>query len=145
MSFLESFQQCFDLSDYLAERFPTHFIAYMKEEDDMVAVWYWLARQNMLKILSKVALRVFATPVSSSASERDFSFVHLLVSSDRNPLADDSIADLVYTLSALYNGWRPSNNNSWDCFAFVTCRSDIKSTLSLKTRYNPGHTVPSKV
>lgn len=76
----------------------------------MGTVRYWLARRNTLKVLYKVVFRIFATPVSSSAGEWDFSFVHRLVSSDRNRLKDDIIEDLVYTRSALDKGWKPSNN-----------------------------------
>lgn len=48
---------------------------------------YWETKWNDYPTLSKVALRILATPAASSESERDFSSVKILVGTDRKILA----------------------------------------------------------
>lgn len=103
MSFFDSSEVGDDLKLYLSERFSEHVIYTCKAEKAFGAVRFWIARRGSMKLLSKVSLRIFATPVSSAASERNFSFVHRLVTTDRNRVKDDIIENLIYARSALFN------------------------------------------
>lgn len=47
---------------------------------------YWVSQTDRLPILSRVALRKYATPPSSSSSERDFSLVNRLITYHRTRL-----------------------------------------------------------
>lgn len=62
---------------------------------------YWTAKLDDYPILARIALRIFATPASSSASERDFSLFKLIVVPGRNRLKDDILGSLAYMRSAL--------------------------------------------
>ncbi len=58
-------------------------------------VQFWYSRKSMYPTLFKVALRIFATPASSSSSERVFSTLKKLVSPDRSTISAKHISEII--------------------------------------------------
>ena len=52
---------------------------------------YWLLNRGTFPHLSRVALRLLATPASSASSERDFSLLKLSLSKHKCSMKDDII------------------------------------------------------
>ena len=69
--------------------------------DDFSVVKFWFDRKAQFPDLYEVPMRVLATPVSSSASERVFSALKLLVTEKRSRLTPSIIDDMV-TVRALH-------------------------------------------
>jgi len=64
-------------------------------QDDYFAVKFWYDRKRSFPKLYAVAMRVYATPVSSCGSERVFSTLNKLVSKDRTSLTPRTIQDII--------------------------------------------------
>ena len=64
--------------------------------DDSYIIEFWLQKLDLLPVLSRIALRVFLTPASSSPSERDFSQLKAILDPERTALKDDIINALSY-------------------------------------------------
>lgn len=62
-------------------------------------VHFWYGRKRAFPGLFKIAMRVFATPASSCASERVFSIVNKLVSPDRSALSTKHISQIIVARS----------------------------------------------
>lgn len=58
------------------------------ESDPFAVLEFWYERRNQFTSVYKTALRVFATPVSSTASESIFSLFKKLVPVDRASLSE---------------------------------------------------------
>ena len=56
---------------------------------------FWYNHSGKYPVLSKVALRVHATPPSSASSERDFSDVHNILRPDRSCTSSTTLFDLI--------------------------------------------------
>lgn len=69
--------------------------------DNLGIARFWANHQRSFPCLSETALRIFATPVSSTASERNFSAVNRIVTHDRTRLSSTIIEDLVTARSFL--------------------------------------------
>lgn len=83
-----------ELARYLATPTPQHVLeAIGNDKLEIFRFWYRLS--DVYPRLSKVALRLFATPPSSCASERDFSIVNRIVTPQRNRLNSTTIEDLI--------------------------------------------------
>lgn len=82
---------CDELSTYEKETFSP------EQEEDLKTnngdIRFWVRAKNRYPCLHLVAIRCLAVPVSSMSSERDFSFINRLVTSDRSCLRDDIIED----------------------------------------------------
>lgn len=74
-------------------------IALFTKTDPMVIIRYWINHRCRYQMLSKVAFRVLATPAFSAGSERHFSAVNKLVTTDRSCLGDIMIADMTFLKS----------------------------------------------
>ena len=70
-------------------------------EDGFTVARFWYEKRNKFPILHQVALRVLATPVSSASSERVFSSLKKLVTSDRSRLSAKNIEDILVARSLL--------------------------------------------
>lgn len=64
-------------------------------------ITYWVNKIPMLPLLSKIALRILATPAFSSSSERDFSGLKTMLPSWRTLLKDDIIDEVLLLRSFL--------------------------------------------
>lgn len=67
--------------------------------DPFSVVRFWHSRKRSYPQLSKIAMRIFATPASSCASERVFSIVNKLVTSDRSVLSTKLISQIIVSRS----------------------------------------------
>ena len=102
MSFLDTKQNSSDeLSAYLSETITNSMASRIRDHDDIIG--FWESKWNDYPTLAKVALRVYATPASSSESERDFSKVKRLIGTDRTLLAEDTISDIACVDSYIKN------------------------------------------
>ena len=68
-------------------------------EDDYAVMKFWYDCKTALSTLFPVAERIFATPVSSAASERVFSALKLAVRDKYSRLTNRTIEDIVVILS----------------------------------------------
>lgn len=84
--------------------YPTHRVKNLTEKDDTAS--FWAEHLATHKLLVNTTLRIFATPVSSSSSERDFSTVKGINTDSRIRLDAESIEDLVYNQPAIINSNR---------------------------------------
>jgi len=76
----------------------------LNPDDPFSAVKYWYANRAKYPHLYAIALRVYATPPSSSSSERVFSTLKNIVTSQRSKLSSQNISDLIVSRSLrLYN------------------------------------------
>ena len=57
---------------------------------------FWLANEQMFPNLTRIALRIYATPVSSATNERNFSFGSKIEAPERSSLAPDVVCDLLF-------------------------------------------------
>jgi len=72
--------------------------------DAFAGVKFWYARKGTYPHLYKVAMRVYATPASSSSSERVFSRLKNIVTAQRSHLSAEHLSDLIVGHSLhLYN------------------------------------------
>lgn len=79
----------------------------MKESymnDNFFPVRFWKERQSSFPLLFRLACRVYATPVSSCTSERVFSTVKNIVTSDRSRLTSEALENIV-VLRSFYNSF----------------------------------------
>ena len=65
------------------------------EQDKFAIIKFWYEKRNQFPKLYKMALRIFATPVSSAGSERVFSVLKKMVPASRSTLSSDIIEDIV--------------------------------------------------
>lgn len=72
--------------------------------DDFFPIRFWKERQNTFPYLYRLACRVFATPVSSCTSERVFSTVKNIVTTDRSRLTSEALEDIV-VLRSFHNSF----------------------------------------
>lgn len=84
-------------SEVLSEEEKAHIV---KNENDGI-LQFWASKLDKYPNLARVALRIYSTPASSSASERDFSLFKLILSPTRSRLSDDVLEGLAYLRSAL--------------------------------------------
>jgi len=63
--------------------------------DPFAVVKFWYARKGTYPNLYKVAMRVYATPASSSSSERVFSRLKNIVTAQRSHLSAQHLSDLI--------------------------------------------------
>lgn len=61
---------------------------------------FWARSDGAYPDLSKVALRVLATPASSASSERDFSAVSRILTPERSTIYSDMLNDILLLRSA---------------------------------------------
>lgn len=101
MSFVES-SEINNLSCFLHNTPSADFRSYLKHTE-IGPICYRYDNRNQIKVLSKVALQIFATPGSCCSFERHFSYVNNLVTSLQNRLGDDIIAELTFLRSAMVN------------------------------------------
>lgn len=102
MSFVQTKQNEFDeLSAYLSEPISHAMASQNRDYYDIIV--FWKIKWNEYPTLSKVGFHVYATPASSSESERDFSNIKRLVGTDHTLLADETISDRAYVGSAVKN------------------------------------------
>lgn len=74
----------------------------MVKDDEFGIVTFWLTYgKQCFQLLSEVTMRIYTTPVSSSASEGHFSVVNEIVRPERSRLKEDLVEDLVYLRSSL--------------------------------------------
>lgn len=64
-------------------------------------IQFWYAHRRTFPKLYRVATRVFATPPSSSASERVFSIVNKRITPDRSLLSSDNLGEIVVARSLI--------------------------------------------
>lgn len=89
MSFSGPSREDYKVTAYLGEGVTAAEGSLLKTNNGVVD--YWLTKLSSFPCLSKVALRVLATPASSASSERDFSILKFSVSKQRRNLKDDII------------------------------------------------------
>ena len=70
-------------------------------QDDFSVMRFWYDRRAQYLFLYAVAARIYATPVSSSSSERLFSALKLLVEEKRSRLSNYVVDDMIL-VSSLY-------------------------------------------
>jgi len=89
------------LSKYLWWNFPQSVMDVLKE--DLGIAKFWLSQVQMYPDLCSIALRFFATPVSSASSEGNFSAINRILSSDRSRLKSNFLEYLLYARSSVQN------------------------------------------
>lgn len=73
-------------------------------DDPFGVVKFWYQKRNTFPKLYKIAMRVFATPASSCASERVFSILKKIVTPDRSLLTPEHLSEIIVSRSLLsYN------------------------------------------
>lgn len=75
---------------------PSSFV-----NDSFAVVRFWYNRRGQFPKLYRVAMKVLATPVSSSSSERVFSTLKKLVTSDRVRLSGQNVENILVARSLL--------------------------------------------
>ncbi|KAI0558044.1 Zinc finger BED domain containing protein [Gracilaria domingensis] len=89
---------------YMSRKFPLSISKPLKtsasdEDHGTKLIRFWINQEAHYPDLSKVALRIYATPVSSSTSERNFSAVNRILTAERSRLKSDVIEDMLYLRS----------------------------------------------
>jgi len=73
-------------------------------DDPFFVVKFWYNKKRTYPRLYKVAMRIYATPASSSTSERVFSTLNNIVTSQRSQLSAKHLSELIVARSLhLYN------------------------------------------
>ena len=96
---------CADSVDEVS-KYNSSQVNYLREarikflKDDFEVMRYWHERKAHFPLLFTISARVFATPVSSASSEREFSALKLLVSEKRSCLTS-SLIDYIFALRSL--------------------------------------------
>ncbi|KAI0563666.1 zinc finger BED domain containing protein [Gracilaria domingensis] len=99
MADLDSFEK------YMGRSFPLPVLQQLRtvkkegEDHKTKLVKFWISQSALYPDLSKVALRLYATPVSSASSERNFSAVNRIVTADRSKLKSNLVEDMLYLRS----------------------------------------------
>jgi len=70
-------------------------------EDPFAIVQFWYHRRKTFPQLYKIAMRVFATPASSCASERVFSILKKIVTPERSLLSQEHLSDIIVSRSLM--------------------------------------------
>lgn len=103
MSFLGLFQDDDELSTNMTGNLTSSEMSLLTNNDETSnnnggdasrhagVVDYWFSKRSAFPNLAKVALRLLATPESSTSSEREFSLVKLSLSRDKFNFQDDTI------------------------------------------------------
>ncbi|KAI0557114.1 Zinc finger BED domain containing protein [Gracilaria domingensis] len=89
---------------YMIRKFPLSTLKQLKSigsEDDHGTnpIKFWLSQETVCPELTKVALCIYAIPVSSSSSERNFSAVNRMITADRSRLESNIVEDMMYLRS----------------------------------------------
>lgn len=74
-------------------------LAFHSSDEDFGVVMYWNMYKEENMMLSKLALRVYATPASSCSSERNFSAVNRIITDDRSRLSSELLKIIMYLRS----------------------------------------------
>lgn len=69
----------------------------------MGPIRYWIRNRSRYPKFFQIILRIYVTHVSSASSQRDFSFVNRLVTSDINCMKDDIRSNISCLKSGLAN------------------------------------------
>ena len=64
-------------------------------DNRFAVVKFWISNYKAFSALQSVVLRVFATPVSSCASERVFSVTNKLEKKERNHISQQQIQNII--------------------------------------------------
>lgn len=87
------------LSKYLGTSFARSTMDILSSENGLAE--FWLTTEHSWPELTKIALRVLATPVSSCSSEHNFSAVNRIVTADRSRFKSDVLEDLIIVRSCI--------------------------------------------
>ena len=88
-----------EVDKYLTNVFPRSTLKTVKDGTDVVR--FWLSNEQAFPALTKLVLRFYATPVPSTTSERNFSYVNRIVMPSRSTMNTDVVCDLLFCRSAL--------------------------------------------
>jgi len=87
-----------EINRYKATLLPS--LGFNEDPDDpFAAVKFWYGKKSKYPILFKIATRVYATPASSSTSERVFSTLKNIVTSQRTRISADHLSELIVARS----------------------------------------------
>lgn len=64
--------------------------------DELVIAKFWVQNRSRFSSLSRVAMRLFETPPSSAAIERDFNDLESIISPDRNGLSSENTENITF-------------------------------------------------
>ncbi|KAI0567134.1 Zinc finger BED domain containing protein [Gracilaria domingensis] len=86
---------------YMGRKFSApalHKMRAIKKESDHGdnLIKFWISQEGVYPDLKKVALRIYATPVSSCSSERNFSAVNRIITADRSGLKSSLVEDILF-------------------------------------------------
>ena len=98
--------------------------------DQLEIFRFWYRSSEMYPHLSKVAIRLFATPPSSCASERNFNVVNRIVTPQRNRLNSSTIEDHLLLRSFIATGADNSSSLNKFChhckqILFPSCKFNL--------------------
>ncbi|KAI0564670.1 Ribonuclease H-like protein [Gracilaria domingensis] len=93
------------LIKYLERKLTAKMLSLLRDDSKGNGIIkFWIIMQSSLPDLSTVALRIWATPVSSAETERNFSTVNRTLSAERSLLRADIVEDLLY-VNTIVKGW----------------------------------------
>jgi len=79
---------------------PLPALGFIQDPDDpYAAVKFWYGKKTKYTILFKIAMRIYATPASSSTSERVFSTLKNIVTSQRTHTSPQHLSELIVARS----------------------------------------------
>lgn len=96
------------LTKYMGKRFSRPVLEGVSNRGGLIK--FWVGQEHIYPDLAKVSFRIFATPVSSASSERNFSAVNRILTSDRSRLDSSLLEDLMYARSAVQRDFPFSDN-----------------------------------
>jgi hypothetical protein len=70
-----------------------------EEAEEYNPLSFWKTKQASYPVLAKVAARILATPATSGAVEREFSFTGNVITQKRSRLSPDTVNDIVFNHS----------------------------------------------